>query len=88
MMREAEINLRMESAIREQLPAKALAVLARSLKDEGMSQLEMYRLFDDFRDRHELSVREHVHEAILDTMDLISGWCPPGAQIFGASLRA
>ncbi len=87
MMREAEINLRMESALREQFPTKAMAMLARSLKAEGMSQLEMYRLFDEFRDRHELDSREHVHEVILETMDLISGWCPPGVQLFGVSPR-
>lgn len=87
-MREIDLNLRMESAIREQFPAKALAVLAGLLKAEGMSQLEMYRFFDEFRDRHELTVGEEIRDAILDTMDLIAGWCPPGAQLFGNSLRA
>jgi hypothetical protein len=87
MMRELEINLRMESALREQFPSKALADVARFLKSEGMAQLEMYRLFDDFRDRHELDAREEVYEAILDAMDLISGWCPPGAQLFGSGAR-
>ena len=81
-MRELELNQRLENALREQFPGKALSDLARYLRDEGMTQLEMYRLFDDFRDRHELDSRGFVHDAILDTMDLISGWCPPGAQIF------
>ncbi len=86
-MREHEINQRMEGALRDPFPAKALASLARSLKTEGMSQLEMYRFFDDFRDRHEIGIAEDVYDAILEAMDLISGWCAPGAQIFGANLR-
>jgi hypothetical protein len=88
LMRELELNLRMESAIRQESPAAALAELARLLKSQGMTQLEMYRLFDDFRDRHELNTGVLVQEAILETMDIISGWCPPGSQLFGPASRA
>lgn len=88
MIREAELNLRMESAIRQEAPGAALAELARLLKNEGMTQLEMYRLFDEFRDRHELNTAEPVQGAILDTMDIISGWCAPTAQLFGRDPRA
>jgi hypothetical protein len=87
-MIESDSHLRMEVAIRDQHPCLALATLAKTFKAEGMSQFELYRLFDDFRDRHELDHSPAIYDAIMDTMDIIAGWCPPGAQLFGSGLRA
>jgi hypothetical protein len=37
----------------------------------------MYALFHEFRARHESD------DAVLDTMDIISGWYGPSARLFG-----
>ena len=68
---------RLENALRDSEPSRAVSALALILGDEGMSQLDMYRLFDDFRAIHESDTDETLYDAILDTMDVISGWCSP-----------
>ena len=76
------INARMERALREASPAEALAALARALKAEGLPQAEMYQLFDEYRARHEHDADETKYDAILDTMDLICGYCSSDARLF------
>jgi len=77
---------RLETALREPEPSRAVHELARILRDEGMSQLEMYRLFDEFRAIHESDSDETLCDAILDTMDFISGWCSPHSRLYDTEL--
>jgi len=63
---------RFESALKQPSPFDALYDLAKTLKSEGMSQLEMYHLYDEFRAK--LEHDESRQDAVLDTMDLIVGW--------------
>ncbi|MDB6109152.1 MAG: glyoxalase/Bleomycin resistance/Dioxygenase superfamily protein [Pedosphaera sp.] len=72
-MPEPTVRDRFESALRESSPDSALNKLAHELKREGMSQLDVYRLYDEFRAKleHEDSPR---YDAILDNMDSIVGW--------------
>lgn len=60
--------------------------LAQALRDEGMSQLELYRLFDEFRANHESDADEILYDAVLDTMDCISGWCSPSSRLYDTEL--
>ena len=72
--------------MRQAQPSRVVAELARALRDEGMSQLEMYQLFDEFRAVHESDVDETLYGAILDTMDFISGWCSPHSRLYDTEL--
>jgi hypothetical protein len=77
---------RLENALRDSEPGRAVFALARTLRDEGMSQLELYRLFDGFRATHENDGDETLYEALLDTMDSISGWCSPSSRLYDSEL--
>ena len=77
---------RLEVALQQAEPGRAVCELAHALRDEGTSQLEMYRLFDEFRAIHESDADETLYDAILDTMDYISGWCSPGSRLYDTEL--
>ena len=84
-MPERTSKERFESALVQPDPGNALYGLARSFRREGMSQLEMYRLYDEFRAKleHDDSAQ---YNAVLDTMDCIVGWGNPSFWIFGQEL--
>jgi len=73
---------RLQIALQQPQPGLAALELARALRDEGMSQLDMYQLFDEFRASHASDADEIVFDAVLDTMDIISGWCSPNYRLF------
>ncbi|HWB01607.1 MAG TPA: hypothetical protein VG796_01200 [Verrucomicrobiales bacterium] len=77
---------RMEAAVQANSPAAALAELASTLMSEGMPQRVMYQLFDEYRARHESDADPTRYDAVLDTMDIISGWCSGSARLFDTSL--
>jgi hypothetical protein len=77
---------RLEAALRRPEPSRAVRELARSLRDEGMSQLEMDGLFDEFRAIHESDADETLYDTILDTMDLISGWGRPDSRLYNTEM--
>lgn len=77
---------RLRLALATRSPNLLVLELARQLKVEGMSQTEMYRLFEEFRSNHESDSDNTSYDAILDTMDFISGWCPPEQRLFDTSL--
>lgn len=86
-MHEEGLNARIEDALRAPSPTDALSALAKALKSEGMTQAEMYRLFDTLRAAHAADEVETIHDAILDTLDVISGWCAPNARLFETELQ-
>jgi hypothetical protein len=61
---------RFEGALRSEKPADALYQLALALREEGVSQLDLYLLFERFQI---LSPEGENDDAITDTMDLIGG---------------
>lgn len=70
-----------EAALESDDPAGQLRELALRLKQNGVSQRAIYDLFDAFRAR--LADGQHTGcDAILDTMDLIVGWCGSDQAIF------
>jgi hypothetical protein len=81
-MAEPSPKNRIENALRERSPAKALAALARAFKAEGMSQREMHDLFEQFLAEHENDREDTLYDAILDTMGMISGGCHQNARLF------
>jgi len=52
------------------------------LKAEGMTQDEMYGLFDRHRAIHAGDADETIYDYICDMMDLIVGFCSPQVRIF------
>jgi hypothetical protein len=85
-MEEHSVNVRIESAIGSSSPFDALLVLSQSLKTEGLSQREMYDLFASYARRYQ-EHDESKYEAIVDTMDLICGYCAPSKRLFETDLQ-
>ena len=67
--------LRFETALRSAKPAEALYQLALALRDEGVSQLDLYLLFERFQI---LTPEGCDDDHITDTMDYI--WSGPWAK--------
>ena len=71
----------------ESQPFQALSPLAKTLRDEGMSQVELYRLYDAALARYRGDPDDMIYDAIVDTMDFIVVWCQPGHRLFASDLR-
>jgi hypothetical protein len=74
-MTDAHVYEWFEQALRSVRPTDELLALARALRAGGMSQTDMYELFDRYRAAHHGDADEMCYNAILDTMDVIAGWC-------------
>jgi len=70
-----------QAAIDSDQPVQQLRSVALRLKVDGHSQRFIYELFDAFRVRL-LDGESPVYDHVLDTMDLIVGWCSPENAIF------
>jgi hypothetical protein len=81
-MSEPSVRNRIEKALQEDLLLDALVGLAKVFKAEGMSQREMYDLFDEYREKHEMDREDTLYDAILYTMGVISGRCDVNARLF------
>lgn len=79
-------RIRLEQALREPQPFEAAFELARALRDEGMSQADLYALYNELRAIHASDSDETLLDAILDTMDFISGWCSAGSGHYDPDL--
>jgi hypothetical protein len=53
---------------------------AVQFREEGITQLEMYRVFDAARAQFQDG--DPRYDAVLDTMDYIVGYCSPQAKLF------
>ncbi|WP_240154280.1 hypothetical protein [Comamonas sp. Tr-654] len=76
---------RLQAALRPDQPPPPLATLAQALRDEGMTQAALYRLFQTEHARSDLD--ELRLEALAEAMDLIwgGGWAK-GHALFGQEL--
>lgn len=76
---------RFEIALSSENPGEELLKLATSLRDEGVSQVEIYSLFEQFQ--VVTKGEDPRYDAIVDTMDLIYGgpWAK-GHGLFAAQL--
>jgi hypothetical protein len=73
------LRTRFEEALADAQPYAALHALARSLKDEGIDQVSIYRLFREYLVKTDGN--DPRYDAIADNMDLIRGgpWAKGGA---------
>ena len=72
---------RLLAALDAQDPARAAYYLAAQLRDEGVTQAQLYWLFDDARVALEDEDGPR-YDAVLDTMDFIVGSCSPHMVLF------
>ena len=82
LMEPASPMDRVEAALAAVPPKGSLPELALELRDGGMSQAELLSLLDAARERHACDDDETGYDAILDTMDLIVGWCAPSQRLY------
>lgn len=82
------IFTRFDNALTEPSPFDSLLILAKALKSEGMSQRDMYRLFDEYRERHEHDEDKTRYNAIFDVTDFITGFCGTHSRLFDSEFRA
>lgn len=73
---------RLEQALNAAVPYSAAFVLAEKLRDEGMSQQDLHSLYERFRALHAEDADQTRLDAVLDTLDFITGWCSPGRGLF------
>ena len=71
---------RLLTALQAVSPDEAVRRLAEQLKSEGMTQLQLYRLY--FRASRGFDRDDPRCEALYDTLDSIVGWCGPPAKLF------
>jgi hypothetical protein len=86
-MHEESSITRIEKALGLASPGDALMAVARSLKSEGVSQADMYRLFESLLARYSDPSSLAKRDSILETMDVISGWCRPELRLFDSELQ-
>jgi hypothetical protein len=72
-----------ETALRSAEPARALCTLVQDLAREGSTKTAIYELLEkslvQLRMRPDFRVGDE--EVVLDTMDALTGWCHPTAEL-------
>jgi hypothetical protein len=81
-MAEGTPSERLENALEVTPLFESLRQLAKTFKFEGMTQQDMYHLFDSYQAKHKNDADETKYNALLDTMDFIVGFCDAGAGIY------
>ena len=77
------LNERLQKALRASNPGQNLGQTTLELFHEGRSQEEIYNLLEEFllRLRTRADYRGSDEEALLDTLDALTGWCHPEARL-------
>jgi hypothetical protein len=80
-----EVEARIEEALRLALearePLEGLLVIARRLRDAGLSQQDAEALFTEFLSSTP-KLTEREDDVVRDALDFITGFCAPHARIF------
>ena len=82
----ADASARFKAATEEPNPQVALHRLAKVLKDEGVSQKELYDFYMLGFVAHRDDADETIYDAIADELDLIGGNCQLEYPIYGRRL--
>ncbi len=61
---------------------ESLIELVSKLKLQGLNQLEIYCLFDDYYKFLQQENREDDYDNIDEVLSCIYGWCSPGERLF------
>ncbi len=77
---EISVQNRFKQAL---LQADGLHHLAKEMKQEGLSQRQIYDLYTAYLEIFRAAEsREEEDDAFLDCMDYISGWCSEHSRLF------
>ncbi len=71
------LDARFEKALRSDDRVITLRQLAQNLLDEGRSREAVQTEFEQVRQQLRDAGREDEEDAVMDVMDLLSGWCNP-----------
>ena len=85
MLERTQIQ-RLESALQTAAPFESVLALARQMKEQGVTQQDMYELFSAQRLRY-MDTNEFYSNVIGDVLDRIVGWCQPAHRLFETELR-
>jgi hypothetical protein len=72
---------RVAQALRTDAPQTALVALVRALLAEGFDEGEALGVLERARAQLRQEGREADEDAVLEVMDLLVGWCSPGARL-------
>lgn len=78
---------RIDSALCSSEPKESLVGLIRDLEKEGLSQSDIYALFEE-QLLHHRDANEAFYDDLADVMDRIVGWCSPGQRLFNSEFQA
>jgi len=78
--------LKLESALQTAAPFESLLALAQQMKEQGVTQKDMYELFAAQRLRY-MDTNESYADVIADVLDRIVGWCQPAHRLFESELK-
>jgi hypothetical protein len=84
MPERGELQAHLLESLTADDPTRAAYDYAVRLRAEGVTQLEMYWVFDGVREQ--LQDGDPRYDAVLDTMDFIVGFCSPHMKLFVRSL--
>jgi hypothetical protein len=85
-MNKSSFEFRFETAMRAHDVAAALLDLAGELKTEGLSQGEVFNLFQNKLSEHITDPESNLYDEIHNVMDAITGHCEKGRWIFQARI--
>jgi len=77
-----DVSERLDLAVYSTCPFVDLLACATALQQEGMSQDELKAQFEILRIRFQFDTDELRYNAVLDVLDFIVGWCPPGKSLY------
>ncbi len=72
----------MQTRFENALAAKALTDLVQEMSADGLSQVEIYHHFDQFRAFLRSTARETDEDEVTNVMDFIVGWCSLHMKLF------
>jgi hypothetical protein len=71
----------LEATLHSSQPPEELRSLVLRLHAEGFDQAAILERFENVRRQLREAGREKEEDAILDVMDLITGWCSPSMKL-------
>ena len=78
---------RLESALLATDPIDDLSQVVREMKANGLSQQEVYDIFNELLQSRQVRESKQQEDAVRDVMDFITGWCSPEAKLFDTYLQ-
>jgi hypothetical protein len=76
------VEERFAAALTRPEPDEQLWTIAFDLAANGLTQDEVYELFETVRARLRIEGREAEEDRVMDVMDCICGWCSSDRKIF------